>query len=63
MTRANQFEKGLKTRTHSSHKIADSSHHNLKFHGLVPELIYIDQNIQVFQKFSGDTSQRLVTRI
>jgi hypothetical protein len=27
MTRANQFENRLKTRTHSSHKIADSSHH------------------------------------
>jgi hypothetical protein len=27
MTRANQFENGLKTRTHSSHKIADSSHY------------------------------------
>jgi hypothetical protein len=27
MTRANQFENGQKTRTHLSHKIADSSHH------------------------------------
>jgi hypothetical protein len=26
-TRANQFENGLKTRTHLSPKIADSSHH------------------------------------